>query len=585
MVRVLDLTGRRRRLALFVGVTTALLITLIFAVPAYAVLTGSPSNFESNDGNMIVNGGAGFNDWASVSFTHVTDVASSQSDDSFVSGQKQDTVCPDTYLHGNPPKDDFTDVASFSEVNSTSGDTYLYGATIRYAANGNASENVELKQGTNGFCTGSTLLARSAGDKLLAIDYLNGGTNVDFHVLTWIDSGTCFVANDTAPCWGATVLTLSGAGAEGLASQAAIIAANNPINGANLAAGQFAEFGVNLATAGIIPTGTCKAFPQTVWESRSSGSSFVSTTKDVSIENKTITNCGEVIIKKHTDPRGINQSFSFTSDLSGSQLTCTQSTATAFSLNDSGNTSGDSTGNTQDCTNVPAGSYHVTEGSNPTGFAYDHLSCTATGTGSSGSQDGTIAKQADITVAAGGVVTCTYINKQQLGAIKVTKTSSKAAATALSGAHFEICTNNGPYTAQNPCSPAKTGSDDLTTGSDGTVCLDNLGFADYYVTEKSAPTGYAVDDTTTHKVTVDNNAACSDATFVGEPISFTDTPLTDVKVTATSEVSGGTKSHIKCVDSGNNTVGESAAGNVDPAEADANGLKPGTYTCTVVIDP
>src|SRR4029453_15007348 len=182
--------------------------------PASAVLTGSPSKFESgNDptlgvGNEIVDT-TGDADWITVqgaaNYVHLTDTAASTSDDSFTPGQKQDTTCPTVEGHKNPPKDDFTDVASFNEQ-AANGDVYLYGATIRYAANGNASENIELKQGTSGFCAGSTtLLARTPGDKLLAIDYLGGGSAVQFHLLNWVATGACFVANDTAPCWGATV--------------------------------------------------------------------------------------------------------------------------------------------------------------------------------------------------------------------------------------------------------------------------------------------------------------------------------------------------------------------------------------------
>ena len=165
---------------------------------------------------------------------------------------------------------------------------YLYGATIRYAANGNASENIELKQGTSGFCPGSTtLLARTPGDRLLAIDYLGGGKAVQFHLLTWVASGACFVANDPAPCWGATVAELSAAVAEGGVSTSNFSIAQNPISGKAIVAGQFAEFGVNLAAAGVIPNnGTCSSFAQTVWESRSSGSSFVSSTKDVTVEDQ-----------------------------------------------------------------------------------------------------------------------------------------------------------------------------------------------------------------------------------------------------------------------------------------------------------
>jgi hypothetical protein len=127
---------------------------------------------------------------------------------------KQDSPCPAINTNKNPPKDDFTDVASFNETNLNSSSpqfkhTFLDGATIRVAANGNASENIELNQGTNGTCPGTTnQLERSKGDKLIAIDYLNGGTNVNFHVLTWIvdnsdpNNATCFVKTDSAPCWG-----------------------------------------------------------------------------------------------------------------------------------------------------------------------------------------------------------------------------------------------------------------------------------------------------------------------------------------------------------------------------------------------
>src|SRR5512132_5951 len=133
MVRIIGQTGRRRRLALLGTIfTTITLLALIVVPSAQAVLSGSPSNFESgNDptlglGNMIVDT-VGNNDWATVSFTHLADAAASNSDDSFTPGQKQDTTCPTIEGHKNPPKDDFTDVASFFEVSST-GEVFLYGA-------------------------------------------------------------------------------------------------------------------------------------------------------------------------------------------------------------------------------------------------------------------------------------------------------------------------------------------------------------------------------------------------------------------------------------------------------------------------
>src|SRR5206468_3936764 len=85
-----------------------------------------------------------------------------------------------------PPKDEFLDVASYSDTNTTSHDTYFYGAAIRQSANGNASGDVEFNQNSSSTPT-TTIGCRTAGDKLLAYDFLNGGGSaVSLHVLTWI---------------------------------------------------------------------------------------------------------------------------------------------------------------------------------------------------------------------------------------------------------------------------------------------------------------------------------------------------------------------------------------------------------------
>ena len=180
---------------------------------------------------------------------------------------------------------------------------------------------------------------------------------------------------------------------------------------------------------------------------------------------------------------------------------------------------------------------------------------------------------------------------------KISKISSKAAATALAGAHFRICTNGTDGGAFTTCTAAKTGSDDLDTGTATFVCVDNLTFGDYYVSEKSPPTGYATDDTTVHKVTVSTNAKCSDTTYVGQSITFKDTPKTNLTVHAESQVAGGTKSRISCTNnSGGALIGNSpqpadtpgppvVQNFADPVTVTATGLAPGNYTCVVVIDP
>jgi hypothetical protein len=422
------------------------------------------------------------------------------------------------------------------------------------------------------------LVQRTAGDLLFVYDFEGSSSgNATLTVRKWVASGACEVSQDTAPCWGpAQNLTASGFAEAKVNSTATALDTVAPTS-ETLGISEFGEAGADLTAAGIFSPGVCAAFGQVEGVSRSSGNSGQAAMEDlVGPGQINLTNCGEVKIIKHTNPRGVNQNFSYTSTLAGSQISCTTDTTPAsFTLNDNGNTTGDSTANTEDCTNVPIGSYTVTEGADPNGFVFGSLSCTATGSGS-GSQDGTVAKQANITIAAGlDTVTCTYVNNQQLGAIKITKTSIKG--TALAGATFSI-KSGGTAISGSP----------FTTDANGEICVDNLNFGDYSVQETAAPAGYNIDDSTAHTVTVDNNAKCSDDPYGGETFSATDTPLTDITATATSEAPGGTQSSISCVDSSNADVGNSpqpATGFDDPVSVAANGLEPGTYTCTITIDP
>jgi hypothetical protein len=50
-------------------------------------------------------------------------------------------------------------------------------------------------------------------------------------------------------------------------------------------------------------------------------------------------------------------------------------------------------------------------------------------------------------------------------------------------------------------------------------------------------------------------------------------------------VPGVTNSTIKCFNSGSADVGNSPQGSADPVIVTANGLKPGTCTCTITVDP
>lgn len=556
MTRIIGPAGsRRRRRSLFGAIGSFLLLALILVPTAQAVLVDSPSKFESgNDptlglGNMIVNV-PGNTDWISVTgnanYVHLTDLANSNNDDSFTSGQKQDTTCPTVEGHKNPPKDDFTDVASFTEVNTTTGDTFLYGATIRYAANGNASENIELKQGTSGDCPGG-LLARTPGDKLIAIDYLGGGSAVQFHVLTWVATGPCNVGSHTAPCWGATVLTLNPATAEGGVNNAAITAANNPISGVALVAGQFAEFGINLTDAGIIPSGECKTFSQTVWESRSSGSSFVSTTKDISVEDKDINNCASISIHKEGSDGGSQAGAVFTlyegSDTSGTVIgTCT--------VDANGDCNDDS------FVGLNPGTYTVDETTVPAGY----------------DKDPTL--PFTFTLAQGESKTLTFTDPARAGALGIVKNSSKGGAVAQAGAVFSY---DGASVTDNGA-----GDEDPAVGS---VCVSGLVPGDFSVSETSPPPGYAGDTGGAQTVTVVNGTNCTDNLPSGTAVAtFVDTPLSDIQVNFRDGGSGETSAVISC-DNSTGTSDTTPASGWDTSETVTGIEGATTVTCTIVIDP
>jgi hypothetical protein len=171
----------------------------------------------------------------------------------------------------------------------------------------------------------------------------------------------------------------------------------------------------------------------------------------------------------------------------------------------------------------------------------------------------------------------TFENIRHRGAIRVTKTRKHAADGPGDRFHEGV-------SFKVNCGGEEEASG--ATDSNGEVCFDGLllnQFADcgnYTVTEVK-PDGYAVDPESA-SVTVDNKASCADTTFVGEELSFKNTPLTDLTVTVDSQVPGGTFSTIECK-LADNVVGQAGPG--DDISKTMENLKPGTYICTIEIDP
>lgn len=533
-------------------------------------LTGS--TFAGGDGNLLTSPTTyGTTDWQNVGGLNTgVDLASGSGDNAFGQGTKEDSANVSVVTGSIPPqKSDLTRFYEASEF--ANGSNFLYLAWERTNNLGSANMDFEINQKTQPdlTTTGSKTLNRTAGDLLVTFDFTNGGGRPTIGLLRWVTSGStsqCFSSN-SLPCWG-NEKTLDGTDSIGAVNN--LDAVTDPfLSGTNnVGANRFGETAINLTAAGVFPSGTCVAFGSAFLKSRSSAS-FPAEVKDfVAPIPVNISNCGEVTIVKHTDPAGIDQDFSYDSDVTGTVAALSTSAAcptgsNAFKLNDAKT-------DTIDCFNVPTGSYTVVE-HQVADYVLKSLTCDDSGS----TQDATDPLQADISVTPNLHVTCTYVNKLQLGAIKITKTGKNKAAGSgdqpLAGAKFSI---TGP---NNYSSTA-------TTGSDGTVCVDSLPFGDYTVTETSAPSGYQIDDATGKTVTVDTNATCTDATYVGGAQSFTDTPLTDIAASATAQSEGATNSTIVCKDANDKTVGDSGP-NGDPANASAKDLVPGTYTCTIVIDP
>jgi hypothetical protein len=457
-------------------------------------LTGS--TFAGGDGNLLTSPTAfGSTDWQNVAGRHTgIDLPSGGSDNSFGQGTKEDDPNVSVVTGSIPPqKSDLTRFYEASEF--ASGSNFLYLAWERTNNLGSANMDFEINQKTQPdlTTTGSKTLNRTAGDLLVTFDFTNGGGKPTIGLLTWVTSGPasqCFSAN-AVPCWG-NHKTLDGTTAIGAVNN--LDAVTDPFVSAtanNIGALRFGETAINLTAAGVFPPGTCEAFGSAFLKSRSS-SSFPAEVKDfVAPVPVNISNCGSVKIIKHTDPRGKDQVFSYTSNLPAQPpgtvngvpqggVTCPGNSSAgvqadgSFCLNDAGNgAGGDSAANTVYNNALQAGTYHVTEGADPSGFTFENLSCTG-GTAS------TSGKTATINLAPGDQVVCTYVN-QQNAATLATQVSNAGPVSPGTAVH-DTATVTGNQAADTPsgtvtfflCGPIATGSCDGTTNTGTSIGTGTL---------------------------------------------------------------------------------------------------------------
>jgi hypothetical protein len=544
---------------------------------ALAGTVGTAAGFEDDDGNLAPEGTINF-DWNSFAsttwtgtapyrqsdkmlsgwaFKGIEDAQATTTDSAFAGGVKQDNNCSAVITAKAPNKDDLKRIYLASKF--VNGRSYLVLSWVRIPQNTtspSAHIGFEFNKGTDGPCGGSSdgLVKRVAGDMLIVYDFEGGATDTPVITLRrWVTSGACEVSSDSAPCWG-TATNLSALGfAEAkvntFGSVTDSIAPNPP---ETLGTNEFGEAGIDLTGAGVFTAGTCESFGTAFGVSRSSGNSGTAQMKDlVGPANFRLSNCGTVIIRKVTVPSGdTTTNFGYTTTV----VTSPATTTSPFSLKD---------GQNKTFLNVPVGSYTVTE-DDPSASAYDltKIDCSASNTNLTPTTD-VATRTASFTLGPNETADCTYTNSLRTGAIQVTKTRKHAADGPGDHPHAGVSFTVNGVTKQ--------------TDSNGVACFDGLAFGSYTVHE-TVPAGYHV-DANDKSVTVDNNAKCSDAAYVGETVSFHNTPLTDITVSVNSQVDGGTASTIDCVLSSGST-GPNGDGSMTVSD-----LEPGTYTCTIVIDP
>jgi hypothetical protein len=351
----------------------------------------SPSTFESNDGNLIVNN---TKDWANVADVATgVDKPSGKTDNSFGQGTKENDVTPTIVTGSIPPnKNDLTrfyeaDEQVVAPLDGNKLHTFLYLAWERLVNIGSANMDFEINQfPTTGFTantTGQITLNRTAGDLLIGYEF-SGSGNPTLTLQTW-----------TGSVWGPST-TLGSNIADGAVNTVSVL---DPLQDpdATLGIGLFGEAAIDLTAAGVFPSDKCVHFGSAFVKSATSGSTQQDELKDfiapVSID---VSNCGSITIRKVTQNGDSSFGYTTTGALDPS----------TFSLSNGGSKTYDS---------LNPGTYSVTENLTQAQIAADwtlvSIDCTPSGSGTSAVVSGATA---NITLGGGGSVDCTYTNHTKL---------------------------------------------------------------------------------------------------------------------------------------------------------------------------
>jgi hypothetical protein len=519
------------------------------------------SHFEIDDNaNLLRDVDPPALDWASIVETRLDqeDGPSGQNDSSYGGGVKEDIACPAIGTGSIPNnKSDLKWFGAWREPGPPGSAGYLHLFWTRVQdPSGTTLMDFEFNQ-SDVKCDPQNVdhphKRRTNGDLLLEYRLEQGGAFATIKKREW-----------TGNKWGPAD-NLSAAQARGTINTSLIAPANADGLG-QLDPRTFGEASIDL-DAIFDDEGSCVSFGSAFVKSRSSDS-FTSALKDFTTHiDINISNCGQVTIRKETNPDGlVDVPFNFSHTL---QSDPPPDNPLSFTLRD---------GQSETFANVLFGNgYKVEEVDLPLGFDLKEIDCDVPSHPSSDDVminiDESMRRVTFDIDHESDIVDCTFINERVGGAIKIKKTRSHAAAGSGDHPHENVrfLVNGGDVV-----------DSEVVTNSQGEACIGGLPLG-FYTVEEILPPGYRAQGDLEKIVEVTGAAECPNG---GDEVEFHNTPLTDITMSVGSQIDGGTSSSIICEPV--NPPGEAVNG---ATESNGDGsltlpdLLPGTYACEVVINP
>jgi len=280
------------------------------ANPSFAFATNvTGSNFEADDGNLVVNGGGAAIDWASTGITPKKDLPTGQTDDSFTGGTKNDSLVP-TVDTGSVPnnKSDLQAFGTYVETEANDSFVNVFWTRVQ-DPNGTTAMDFEFNQSdVNNNEWGpkpappyptEIIPTRTLGDLLVTYELANGGTVPTVMRRTWIKDPV-----DQKLKWGPADTFLPSQ-AVGSINTAAIPANQSALNLGALDARTFGEASISLKA--LVPDQTkCITFGSVYVKSRASDVLDEELKDFIAPEPTRVSNCASINIHKTESGRGPN---------------------------------------------------------------------------------------------------------------------------------------------------------------------------------------------------------------------------------------------------------------------------------------